>query len=396
MNDNEDEASSSSSPARPAVKRQKAAPRNGKTAASRAGAVSRAEEGSSAEQAVDVPVDSPTFSGEPDQDSLEYCLPQEQDIYVADQQQLYLSPQQNQQYYSPPQNTFAPQQQLKPGSRKSGSRGQKRVGPKEPHPQAVALGSNPGPVSLADSMDISNDVESQVLTVIASDIQSGNYTANPLDSLDSTFSDGMSAINHQVYQPTGFYQTLYPDISISGTSKVVPVHDQVAQFHSEKLLRGQYKQPEAEHTSPGWHVPVNQGFKTQRALHCQLQHMTAVAPNDTKFDARLDPYWGSEEVTDLGGFTNQEIVDPQQIFDQTDFVQLQGNNDIGANLFEPDDTNAPGFGDLDLDFEDPDLGFCPFLQTATPLPNAGGQAVRRPLGGQSKMKEMEAMMAADP
>lgn len=105
-------------------------------------------------------------------------------------------------------------------------------------------------------------------------------------------------------------------------------------------------------------------------------------------------YWGEETVTpDFSGFTDegqaglggerqQGTIDPE-IFDQ-------GNEVIGTNYFGIN-TNAPGFGDLDLG-SSINSGYFSYL----PSTNTGGQGTQTALGGQFKMKEMEDMLAIDP
>lgn len=381
MGDNENE-DASPSPVKPATKRQKATPRNSRTAA---GVAFSAGESSSAQQTVDTPIDT-TFLDIPDPDSLEFYQLQQQFLQTPDvqQQPYYPSLEQNQQYYNPAQQTPSPQLPQQPTPRKSASKRQRKNSPKEIRTQAAALSSN---VDLnSPFLDQSNDIENQIATTLADAVRGITYTTGPSPMLDfeSSLSDEPSEASRQLYQQTAFYQTqnaLYPDISVSPTNKVVPVHDQIAQFQ----FLGQVSP--ASHTQQ-FRQDVGQGLRSQQHRHrSHDQYMPVDMSNG-------NPYWGEEAATpDFSSFTEevqtdadqQGTVDPE-IFDQ----QMQGNEVMGTNYFGIN-TSAPGFGDLDLG---PSInsGYFSYL----PDTNTGGQGTQSALGGQFKMKEMEDMLAVDP
>lgn len=422
----------SSPPTKPAAKRQKANTRSGKTAAT---VLPDAGEGSSAGQAI--LVESPVFLNGPDRDVLELyqlqertpnqqqqreLLPQQQPHYHPSQQQQPLRPQQ---YYTPPQHQQAPaiQQQQQSAPKRSGRR--QRSGPKG-HTQTATLGPNSDLVApVGSSGDYSSNIENQIVTTLADAVRTGNYAANSVRTLAPapSPSNGASSTNYQTYEQAGLYQTqnvVYPDINAHCANTSAPVLDQSAQFQA---IENQYKGSELEHGTPAWYSR-QQFHENQVALELARhgfggqQFPPLDESSSVEYDRRCDPFWGGGDIeqTDFSCFTeeaaeetggkedagHQETVDPQ-ILD----LKPQDNETPGTNFFQDFDINAPGFGDLDIEFDDwesatdsesvtsPDSLFLPH-HMRSPLFNTGGQAIQRVLGGQNKMKEMEEMLAEDP
>lgn len=418
MSNNESETASSP-PAKLATKRQKAITKNNKTTTA---ILPDAGERSSAGQ--NILAESPVFLNGPDSDVLEFY--QHQD-HTLNQHQRELLPQQQsftpQQYYNPPQRQQAPdlQQQRQSASKKSGSGKRQKNGPRGLHTQTVALGPNPDSVTpVGSSSNYSNDIENQIVTTLADAVRDGSYAANPVRILAPAPSNGASSTNYQTYQQTNLYQTqnaVYPDISAHLTDTPAPAPDLIAEF---QVIENHYKGSELEHGTPAWYSE-QQFHRAQVALEltkhgfADLQFPPFGQSGDIGYDRGCDPYWGGsgdgggDEATDFSSFTeeapaglddkadagHQEAVDPQ-ILDQ----KPQDNKAPRTNFFQDVDMNAPGFGDLDFEFDDLESGtgslFLPHPMDATSLSNTGGQAVQHVLGGQNKMREMEEMLAADP
>lgn len=389
-----------------------------------------------------------------DHEQQQHQPPYQQQLYYSPPQQPgFLPSQHNQQFFNPQQQQLFSQLQQQQQQQQSAPQGQQqqtrpKAKPRARRTQAAALNTPVIAAPLAPvNVNPTLDVESQIATTIADAVQNSNY-------LPDSYFHGISPNGYQQQQQAvSGYQTpatMYPG-AVMPYDNIMPEHGQVTQFQDIPFLQSQYNQTGLEYQTPDWYSPQNYIQNPQAVLqpinqqsvnqqpHQQVQHQHQahqfkMPTSGSTVQTPDDPYWGGDQLDEIDRFLhlneglptveemaasmfemntpgpiNEVLVNSpletgsaglQRTVTPTNHFDLKRSDLGNASETVTKDTSA-GFADLpdlpDFVFDDlSPMGYLGIGMSLDSAANTGGQDVQMVLGGRSKMKEMDAMLALDP